>query len=585
MYSQVRSSRIRRLLVLTIVVLAAVPTFGDASGQSREQVLAAMKRATEFMVDKVAYRGGYVWNYLPDKSRRWGEMEARESMIWIQPPGTPTMGHLFLDALHATGDTYYYEAAAAVAGALMAAQHPSGGWNYMADFGGEQSLREWYGTIGKNAWRLEEFQHYWGNATFDDAGTAEASKFLLRMYAEKRDPKYKPALDRAIQFVLDAQYPAGFWPQRYPRAAEHSTHGKPDYTALPTFNDDVAAENIDFLVMAYQVLGDPRLLDPITRGMDAFRAAQQPAPQAGWGLQHALGLKPVGARTYEPDALVTHTTARNVELLMDFYRLTGDASYLARVPEALDWLESVRSPAGVAPAGRTHPTFVEIGSNKPLYVHRTGSNVVNGRYFVDRDPTNTIGHYSAFRTIDVAALRRQLAEVKAMTPEEATKNSPLRPNAERLPLKRYFAAAGPTGGVTASALVSSLNEQGYWLAPLGYNSHPYKGDGPKTVQPGDFSRTHVGDSSDTSPYPDPSLMGISVEAYVRNMGALIHALAGRGEMRHGLRDTENAPSLTETQRETGAFPLSAPPGATRLCASQPVGLLQRAAGRASVAGR
>ena len=119
---------------------------GDAVAQAprdatRDDVLAAMKRATTFMTDKIAYKGGYVWNYLPDFSRRWGEMEARETMIWIQPPGTATMGHLYLDAYHATGDNFYYQAAEQVAGALIWAQHPSGGWNYVADFAGERSLR------------------------------------------------------------------------------------------------------------------------------------------------------------------------------------------------------------------------------------------------------------------------------------------------------------------------------------------------------------------------------------------------------------------------------------------------------------
>ena len=40
-------------------------------------VLETMKRATTFMVEKVSTSGGYVWSYLPDLSRRWGEMEAR----------------------------------------------------------------------------------------------------------------------------------------------------------------------------------------------------------------------------------------------------------------------------------------------------------------------------------------------------------------------------------------------------------------------------------------------------------------------------------------------------------------------------
>ena len=35
-----------------------------------------MRRATTFMVERVATNGGYVWSYLPDMSRRWGEIEA-----------------------------------------------------------------------------------------------------------------------------------------------------------------------------------------------------------------------------------------------------------------------------------------------------------------------------------------------------------------------------------------------------------------------------------------------------------------------------------------------------------------------------
>ncbi|MEZ0244232.1 MAG: hypothetical protein ACAH11_12715, partial [Sphingomonas sp.] len=186
---------VRWLLAALIAVALVSPAQArEDSPPSRDQMLKTMKRATRFMVDKVAYNGGYVWSYLPDMSRRWGEMEAYPSMVWVQPPGTPTMGHLFLDAYHATGDPYYYEAAEGAASALIAGQMESGGWNYFIDFGGEASQKQWYATIGKNAWRLEEFQHDWGNATFDDAGTSEAMQFLLRLYVEKRDPKYLPAL-------------------------------------------------------------------------------------------------------------------------------------------------------------------------------------------------------------------------------------------------------------------------------------------------------------------------------------------------------------------------------------------------------
>jgi hypothetical protein len=442
------------------------------------------------------------------------------------------MGHIFLDAYHATGDEYYYQAAEKTASALMRAQHHSGGWNYVHDFAGEKSLQEWYDTIGRNAWRLEEFQHNWGNATFDDAGTAESSKFLLRVYLEKRDAKFRPALDKAIQFVLDSQYPVGGWPQRYPLKNEFSHHGLPDYTSFITFNDDVAAENMDFLLMCYGALGDERLLEAVRRGMNAFLVMQGQPPQAGWALQYTLDLKPSGARTYEPKALVTHTTAANIDLLLKFYRLTGDTKFLVTVPEAIEWLESVKSPPGIAPEGRTHPTFVELGTNRPLYVHREGTNVFNGRYYVDADPTDTIGHYSSFRNIDLAGLRRRYEEARALSPAALAKESPLAPGAAKKPLPSFFAADAAGGAsITADTVISSLSADGYWPASLEMNSNPYRGDGPATKVPGNFSTTMVGDSTDTSPFRDEKLRGVSTTAYIRNMGVLIRALLERGHER------------------------------------------------------
>jgi PelA/Pel-15E family pectate lyase len=483
-----------------------------AEAPAKPQVRDAMKRATTFMVEKVSTHGGYVWSYLPDFSRRWGELEAKPSMIWVQAPGTPEMGQLFLDAYHATGDEYYYRAAENAADALIAGQLPCGGWNYVIDFAGEQSLRQWYGTVGRNAWRLEEFLHYYGNATFDDSVSSLAAQFILRIYAEKHDAKFKPALDRAIQFVLASQYPIGAWPQRWPPMGEFSHHGLPDYTSFLTFNDDVITENIEFLLQCYAVLGEKRVLDPILRGMNSYLVTQQGPPQPGWALQYTPDLQPAGARSYEPRAIATHTTAANIGNLLKFYRLTGETKFLARLPEALDWLEAVRLPPDVrkSSGGRGEwPTFLEVGTNRPLYLHRTGSNVVNGRYYADDQPQNTIGHYSSFRSIDLAGLRQRYAAAKALPPDEVMKDSPLRPGATPGALPRIVTRAGGfspgarSGGGPAArvaAIVASLNADGYWPAPLRSTSHPYRGEGPKEIAPGDFSRTEVGDESDTSPY-------------------------------------------------------------------------------------
>jgi PelA/Pel-15E family pectate lyase len=511
---------------------------GRAPGESpdRARVLDAMKRATVFMVEKVSTRGGYVWDYLPDFSRRWGELEARPSMIWIQPPGTATMGHLFLDAYHATGDEYYFRAAARAADALIQGQTAAGGWNYVVDFAGERSLRDWYSTVGRNAWRLEEFQHDWGNATFDDGGTTESARLLLRLYLEKHDPEYKRALDKSLRLVIESQHPVGAWPQRYPPQQKFSNHGRPDYTSYLTFNDDVTSGNIEFLIECFQTLGERRLLDPIARGMHAFVVTQQGQPHPGWALQYTRSLEPAGARTYEPAAIVTHTTAQNIEHMLRFYRLTGDTAFLARIPEALDWLDAVRLPpdvAAIAGGGRTHPTFLAVGTNRPIYVHRRGSNVVNGAYYADGDPHDTVGHYGSFRQIDVVRLRALYEEARAVPPAEVVKGSPLAPGAGVTKPPRYVAVreppaflAGGAGaiGERAANIIASLDAEGRWLTELWQTSNPYRGDGPVEVAQGDFRRTSVGDSSDTSPYRAEHMVGLSTRTYIRNMSELIRYL-------------------------------------------------------------
>ncbi|MEU2491693.1 hypothetical protein [Streptomyces sp. NPDC007883] len=95
------------------------------------------------MHEHVSYRGAYVWSYLPELSVTWGETEARRTMCWVQPPGTPSVGHGLLDAYHATGDETFLRAAERTGLALVRAQLPVGGWNHLHDFADEASLREW----------------------------------------------------------------------------------------------------------------------------------------------------------------------------------------------------------------------------------------------------------------------------------------------------------------------------------------------------------------------------------------------------------------------------------------------------------
>ncbi|MCM3810064.1 pectate lyase [Streptomyces sp. DR7-3] len=589
-----------RLAVTPLLAMPAVTHPGAAAAASpgtartgtdqRTETIRAMSRAAAYMDGTVSYRGGYVWNYLPDLSVTWGEMEAKRTMCWVQPPGTPSVGHSMLDAYHATGHEVFYRAAERTGLALVDAQLPVGGWNYIHDFAGGKSLEDWYETIGANGWRLEEFQHYYGNATFDDAGTSAAAQLILRLYVERGDRRFEKALDRAIGFVLAAQFGTGVadggWPQRFPAyhgsvsrmpwperrppwLPDDVTHGMEDgdYTQHVTFNDDVLGENIKFLLMCVSALGRRDLIAPVRRAMECLRRMQQPGPQAGWGLQHLSRAKhgrqagaPAGARSYEPRALTTHTTQTNIQQLFHYFRLSGDRKYLSRVPEALDWLDSCRlTERQIAEnpllAGRTHPTFVELGTNRARFVHRFGSNIRNGAYYHDYDHRGTLSHYSAGRSVDVEGLRDEYGQLASMTPAEVAEmraRSPLVSDAP-IPLPPYFSprdiqlsdllrdAPLPLPVVSdaeAAALVAGLGDRDHWLTRLDAVTNPYEGPGARKPYDGKaYMSKNVGDLRDTSPYnpqdppaeppyqPREAPLGISSAAYVANMAKLIGYVA------------------------------------------------------------
>ena len=481
------------------------------------------------MVEEVSNNGGYLWSYLPDFSRQWGEMEAYNTMIWLQHPGTISMGHLFLDAYRATGDEYYYNAAEKAASAVIWGQGYKGGWNYMVDFAGDRSLKQWYNTIGKNGWRLEEFQHYYGNSTFDDDVSSDAARFLLRIYLEKLDARYKPALDKAIDFILESQYPLGGWPQRYPLKYDFSKKGRPDYSSFYTYNDDVIWENIHFLIQCYLTLGGDRLLDPIHRGMNFYLISQHGS--GGWAQQYDMDLNPAGARTYEPNALLPEATFENAFLLLEFYQMTGNKKYLNQVPAAIDWLERTRLPDEQTQNGRyTHATFLEVDTNRPIYVHRKGSNVTYGYYYTDYNDHLHLSHYGAKDRIPVDKLRQEYERLSEMSVEELTADSPLAFGdfARNLPPQKFYNLNRVVFDRVpdqdrVKEIVNSLDEQNRWLVKGGMTSNPYVGDGQKQELGDEYASKNVGDETDTSPYRDTSDQEyLSTGKYIMNMKLLIN---------------------------------------------------------------
>src|SRR5262245_39473414 len=92
----------QKSIAAALLVLLS-PALALSAEPTRDEVLAAMKKATTFMTGKVALNGGYVWLVSENLDRRWGEIPARPSQIWLQG-GTERVGKVLLHAYEATHD-------------------------------------------------------------------------------------------------------------------------------------------------------------------------------------------------------------------------------------------------------------------------------------------------------------------------------------------------------------------------------------------------------------------------------------------------------------------------------------------------
>jgi len=395
----------------------AAGTFAEEKTVERGPVLDSVKKAARFLTETVSTRGGFVWVYTADLSDQWGEIPARKSQVWVQSPGTASMGRLMLRAYGATDDGEYLEMAEKIAGALVFGQRPEGGWHYFIDFD-PQGIPEYYDKVASQCWGWEEYYHYGDNSTFDDDVHAGATRLLMALYLETLDPRWRTPLDRALAFVLESQFPNGAWPQRFPL--------RDDYSSCYTFNDGVIAGNIFLLLEAFEKLGNTRYLEAARRAMDFVVKSQLPPPQAGWALQYGKNMKPAKARNYEPAAVTPGQTLECIRNLEAFYKITGDRKFLRGIPDAIRWLESsvLNGGKGAVYEGKTytHATFYEPGSNKPIFPHRRKSraeldpNDPMQGYWVDDKLGNFTEHYGEVGIIDLAPIKSEFERVSALDP-------------------------------------------------------------------------------------------------------------------------------------------------------------------------
>lgn len=440
--------------------------------QLQTEVRAAMKRAATWYSTQAATHGGYVYYYSLDLSQRWGEGFATDSQIWVQPPGTPTVGLAYLAAWRATGDRFYLDAATRAAEALAYGQLKSGGWTNRIDFDprgdGVAAYRNGRGR-GKD------------NSTLDDGISQAALQLLIRADEAHRGKhaQIQEAVQVGLKALLAAQFPNGGFPQVWTgpvgtppvmQASYGPVDGAgpqvKDYWNYCTINDNVTGHVAETLISALEVYREAKYHDALLRLGDFLIRAQMPEPQPGWAQQYNHSLQPIAARRFEPAAMAGSESIKVIETLLRISRVTGDSRFLKPVPAALTWLERSLLPDGQL------ARYYELRTNRPLYMQRDGK-----RYFRTYDDSRLPAHYGWKSTLDLDALKqqyhtalRQTSRSERGTGTAATPTSP--PNksdADESLSVRSTAAAAETAVPRPTAaqvreLLNSLDGQGRWIS-------------------------------------------------------------------------------------------------------------------------
>lgn len=177
------------------------------------------------------------------------------------------------------------------------------------------------------------------DSTIDNNATITEIQYLARMYNATGDERYKQAVIDGIQYIFNAQYPNGGWPQFWPRNKGYYTH--------ITYNDNAMVNVMEVLRDIYE--GDapytflPDSIKQVAhesfyKGVDCILATQivKDGKLTVWCAQHdAKTLEPAKARAYELPSYSGQESDDVVLLLMSIPNPSPQV--IASVEGAINW--------------------------------------------------------------------------------------------------------------------------------------------------------------------------------------------------------------------------------------------------------
>ena len=241
-------------------------------------------------------------------------------------------------------------------------------------------------NMEEQSYQGEKFTKNWGT-TIDNGATYTQMNFLAKLYYATGEKRFKHSFIKGLDYLLQAQYENGGWPQRYPLAG--------DYGDLITFNDN-AMTGVTQLMSNILQKPDSDIIDAKRRSLvkksyqKALRCIlncqqlDQNQRLTIWGAQHdPETLQPRSARSYEHPSLCSGESAEIVLFLMSIEN--PSESVIRSVEYAVKWFDKNKI-TGITVSRKDDDViafkdkkakpiwarFYEIETAKPIFSGRDG---------------------------------------------------------------------------------------------------------------------------------------------------------------------------------------------------------------------
>ena len=313
--------------------------------------------------------GGVHWPFRGRKGQYWARTWTPQGTVvrlGKAHQGTALFAALLLMSYEATGEQWYYDAAAKTGEMFLLTQSKKGWWQAWDLKVTPAGLK--YDLPPRSP--RTDWMHVLVN--LDDLTQAKAMFLLCYLYRLSGDKRFLDGAVRSADFICRTQNPNGGWGHLWNIAAQRTMGSSGMRWEASEFEDSAFTGAFYQMLVIHRYTGDEKYLKAALRGADWATSAQLKGATRGWAEQYDKDNVPAWGRPFEPPSCSMVAVKEACEGLLAAWFITRDDKYLAPIASCVKWARSVKHRKG----NMFHWTY-DVKTGRPIAAFN------NKTYFMD----------------------------------------------------------------------------------------------------------------------------------------------------------------------------------------------------------